>query len=130
MKVQRKITPTTIVEAEGETVAEVFEALAALESVFHGHETCGLCGKTGVSYSCQQDKDANRYYKALCDSCGAEFRFGVKKSPPGVLFPQLKDKDGNWKPNGGWAKWQQHEGAASAPKQNGQSARGGDYPEF
>ncbi len=105
MKVQRKVSGTTIVEAEGGTVKEVFEAIALLESIFCGHETCGLCGKTGVRYECQHDKDGNAYHKAICLACGAEFRFGVKKAPAGVLFPQLKDKDGNWKPNGGWAKW-------------------------
>lgn len=105
MKVQRKISPTTILEAEGQTVAEVFEALARLEEIFHGHEVCGLCQKANVAYQVRQDKEGNKYYQAVCLSCGGEFRFGVKKSPPGALFPQMKDKDGNWKPNGGWAKW-------------------------
>ena len=105
MKIQRKISGTTIVEADGDTVMEVFEALANLESIFSGHETCGLCGKTGVTYACQRDKDNNRYFKAVCLACGAEFRFGIKREPEGALFPQLKDKDGNLKPNGGWAKW-------------------------
>jgi hypothetical protein len=108
MKVQRKVSQTTILEVEGQTVAEVFENLARLEEIFSGHETCGLCKGTGVQYQVRQDKDGNKYYQAVCRACGAEFRFGVKKSPPGALFPQLKDKDGNRKPDGGWAKWQGH----------------------
>lgn len=105
MMIERKISATTIVKAEGQTVAEVFEALARLESVF-GREVCGLCQKTGVRYDVQEDKEGHKYHKAICLSCGGEFRFGVRKTPPGVLFPQLKDKDGVWKPNGGWAKWE------------------------
>lgn len=107
MKVQRKISPTTLIEAEGQTVADVFEALSRLEEVFHGHEVCGLCHGKDVSYQVRQDKDGNKYYQAVCqaDGCHAEFRFGVKKQPAGVLFPQLKDRDGKWKPNGGWTIW-------------------------
>lgn len=102
MKIQRKVSATTILEAEGETVAAVFEALALLESVFCGRERCGLCSALGVRYEVQRDKEGNAYHKAICLACGAEFRFGVRKAPPGVLFPQLKDAQGNVKPNGGW----------------------------
>ena len=103
MKVSHKVSATVILEAEGDTVAEVFEALARLEAVFAGHDTCGLCSKTGVRYEVQNDKDGNAYYKAICLACAAEFRFGVKRAPAGALFPQLKDQAGNWKPDGGWA---------------------------
>lgn len=106
MKVNRKVSPTTIVEAEGATVAEVFEALAALEEIFSGHETCGACGNVGVHYSVRRDKQDNKYYQAVCNKCGAEFRFGVRRAPPGSLFPQMKDRDGREKPNNGWVKWQ------------------------
>jgi hypothetical protein len=105
MKVQRKISPTTIIEVEGNTVAEVFEKLACLESVFHGYEVCGLCGKREVTYKAQEDKEGHKYHNAVCLNCGAEFRFGMRKSPPGVLFPQTKDQAGNVKPDGGWSKW-------------------------
>lgn len=110
MKVQRKVSPTTIIEAEGATVAEVFEALARLESVFHGYEKCGFCGE-GVAYECQEDKEGHKYYKVVClnTDCGGEFRFGQRKQPHGVLFPQLKDRDGKRKPFGGWAKWSANE---------------------
>lgn len=105
MKVSRKISPTTLVEAEGATVADVFEALASLEDVFHGHEVCGLCQGKEVCYQVRQDKEGNKYYQVHCLSCGGEFRFGVRRSPPGQLFPQYKDKEGKTKPEGGWTKW-------------------------
>jgi hypothetical protein len=114
MKVQRKVSPTTILEAEGQTVAEVFEQLARLEEVFHGHEICGLCKKPGAAYRVRQDKDGNKYHEAVCLACGAEFRFGVRKTPAGVLFPQRKDAEGNVKPNDGWSKWTPN-GEAGAP---------------
>jgi hypothetical protein len=129
MKVQRKVSATTIVEVDGDSVADVFEALACLENIFAGHETCGLCQKTGVRYECQQDKEGNKYYKAVCVACGAEFRFGVRRQD-GQLFPQLKDKDGNFKPNGGWAKWVQNQQQAPPPRQQPQKQQysGNDVP--
>ena len=105
MKVQRKISPTTIIEAEGDTVAEVFEALSRLEEAFHGHEECGLCHGKDVAYQTRQDSAGNKYYQAVCLACRAEFRFSLRRTPVGVLYPQLKDKDGRVKPDGGWAVW-------------------------
>lgn len=105
MRVERKVSNTTTIEATGATVAEVFEQLAQLESVFCGHERCGLCSERRVSYQCQQDASGNKYYKAVCLDCGGKFRFGVRKQPQGMLFPQLKDKLGAIKPNAGWTKW-------------------------
>jgi hypothetical protein len=110
LKIQRKINSTTIVEATGNTVAEVFEALSRLESVFNAFDKCGMCGKASFQYQCQEDKQGHKYHKCICLSCGAEFRFGVKKSPPGVLFPQLKDQQGNWKQNEGWGKYERQQG--------------------
>lgn len=95
-------------------MAEVFEALARLEEVFHGHEECGLCKNRNVGYQVRQDKDGNKYYQAVCLTCRAEFRFGVRREPPGCLFPQRKDADGNWKPNGGWLRYEPPADAAPA----------------
>jgi hypothetical protein len=125
MKVQRKVGPTTILEAEGATVAEVFEALARLEEVFHGYEVCGACQGKDVSYQVREDKQGNKYYQAHCHGCGCEFRFGVKRQPPGCLFPQLKDNNGNWKENGGWVKWNRNEDnkPQAAPKSDEEYGR-------
>ena len=106
MKVQRKVSATTILEAEGSTVAEVFEALARLENVFNGHEVCGLCKSNRTAYQIVQDTQGHKYHSVLCMACGGEFKFGMRKAPPGCLFPQYKDADGNWKPNNGWTKWE------------------------
>ncbi len=61
MKVQRKVSPTTILEAEGQTVAEVFEALASLEEIFHGYEVCGDCGQA-LKDERGKDKPARTFY--------------------------------------------------------------------
>ena len=125
MKVQRKISPTTIIEADGQTVADVFEALARLEDVFHGHEVCGACQAGNVTYQMRTDKDGNKYYQAHCLKCHAEFRFGVRREGNGVLFPQYKDADGNVKPNGGWVRFQPRDGGADAETSGRKTPQGG-----
>lgn len=128
MKIQRKISPTTIIEAEGDTLVDVFERLASLEEIFHGYETCGLCKKSNVAYQARQDKEGNKYYQAHCLDCRAEFRFGVKKVPKGALFPQKKDAQGNWKPDGGWAKWEGKKQTEPAPDNRQYDEDGSNVP--
>ena len=106
MKVQRKLGLNTIVEADGDTVAEVFEDLALLEWVFSHPRVCGLCREEGRDFlRPRKTGQGKKYHKCVCVGCGAEFRFGVRTCRPGVLFPQLKDAEGRDKPNGGWSKW-------------------------
>lgn len=109
LKVQRKLNANTIIEADGQTTAEVFEKLASLEEVFRVTQ-CGKCGCDRVTFTVRRDKEDHVYYQAQCldANCGAEFRFGVRKKPAGTLFPQLKDRDGNWKNFGGWLIWNDH----------------------
>ena len=49
MKVQLKTTPTTLIEATGETLQEVFEQVARLTEIFAAGP-CGLCGGTAVKH--------------------------------------------------------------------------------
>ena len=104
MKVQLKINPNTILEAEGKTVKEVFTNLAQLEDAFSIGQ-CGLCG-SAVNHVVRT-VDKYTYYEARClnKACRAKFTFGQSKNTEGALFPQKKDKDGNWKANGGWEIW-------------------------
>ena len=104
MKVQRKLGSTIIIEAEGATVVDVFDTLAALEEIFRPRP-CGSCKCNSITYTLRTDKEGNKYRQATCLSCGAEFRFGLKRGPAGILFPQLRDKSGQSKPNGGWVKF-------------------------
>ncbi len=104
MKVTRKISPSTVIEAEAPTVLELFEILSQLEEIFRAGP-CGCCGGTRIKFRTRCVPGDLKFHEAVCD-CGAALGFGQKKHPAGVLFPQRKDAEGNWKPNGGWAKWQ------------------------
>jgi hypothetical protein len=101
VKVQVTVNARTIVEVEGETVKDVFDELAGAEEVF-AIDQCGLCGTAGVRHVVRH-VDKYSYYEAHCTNaeCRARFAFGQSRDVPGGLFPQRKDKDGNWKPNGG-----------------------------
>jgi hypothetical protein len=103
MKVTRKLSANTIVEAEGDTVLALFESLSQLEEVFRPGP-CGLCAGTQVRFR-TREVNGNKFHEAVCCACGAAFSFGMKKQPAGVLFPQRKNGDGALKPNGGWIKW-------------------------
>jgi hypothetical protein len=103
MKVQRKINQSTIVEADGQTVMELFEQLSQLEEIFRSGP-CGLCKGTQIGFRTRENAGV-KFHEALCLGCGAAFAFGTKKAPAGVLFPQRKDAEGKWKPDGGWSKW-------------------------
>jgi hypothetical protein len=106
MKVQRKLGINTIVEAEAPTPAELFDALAMLEEIFRPRP-CGLCKGAAVTFTMRQDREGNKYRQAQCTGCGAEFRFGLRKGPGGLLFPQANSKHGH-KDNGGWSKFEPH----------------------
>ena len=61
MKVQVKLTPTTIVEAEGKNPLEVFQELAMLSEVF-GEGTCGRCSGTDLRYVIRKVQDGKKQY--------------------------------------------------------------------
>jgi hypothetical protein len=103
MKVTRKLSGNTVVEAEGQTMVEMFEKLSQLEEIFRPGP-CGLCRGTQVGFR-TREVGGVKFHEAWCHGCGAALGFGTKKQPAGVLFPQRKDSDGKWKPNGGWSKW-------------------------
>ena len=103
MKIQRKISANTVVDADGQTVLELFEKLSQLEEIFRPGP-CGLCEGAHTGFR-TREVGGVKFHEAVCLGCGAAFAFGTKKAPAGVLFPQRKDADGHVKPNGGWTKW-------------------------
>lgn len=118
MKLTRHLSMMVSVEADGDTVAEVFERLAQLEEVFTACPSCGLCKSDRITYRVRLDAEGNKYYEAVCLACRGEFRFGQRRTPAGVLFPQLKDGSGNIKPDGGWIRYEQMAGRAAAQPHN------------
>src|SRR4051794_7091064 len=102
MKVQRKVNGSTILEASGETLLEVFEQLSTMMEVF-GVERCGLCQCSPVGFRTREVNNI-KFHEAFCYNCGAALAYGQKKQPAGVLFPRRRDAQGNKLPNGGWSK--------------------------
>ena len=103
MKITRKLSTNTVVEAEGATMVELFEQLSQLEEIFRPG-ACGLCKGTQVGFR-TREVGGVKFHEAVCHGCGAAFAFGQRKGAGGQMFPQRKDADGNVKPNGGWSKW-------------------------
>jgi hypothetical protein len=67
----------------------VFDTLAALEEIFRPRP-CVLAKCSSITYTLRADEEGNKCRQGACLSCGAEFRFGLKRGPGGQLFPQLK----------------------------------------
>ena len=90
------------VELEGETQVDLFAQLGAFQEVFDETE-CGKCQSENLRFQVR-NVDDNLYYELKCMDCGARLSFGVMKKG-GRLFPRRKDKEGNWRPDRGWVKW-------------------------
>ncbi len=107
MQVQLKVNARTIVHADGDTMADVFEQLAGMQEVFGYCERCGLCNSERLRYVVREN-DGYKFFEVHCQNvdCRARFAFGQSKQHPGALFPQRKDKEGNAKPNQGWTRWE------------------------
>jgi hypothetical protein len=86
---------------EGADAKAVFDEIASAIEVF-GHSRCGACDSERTALV-TRDYDGNTYREIKCQDCGSVLGLGQRKD--GKLFPRRKDKDGNWLPNNGWAKW-------------------------
>jgi len=88
---------------------ELFAKLAHLEEIF-GHNQCVKCKSNNlkrVIRTAQGTDDKGKvktytYYELRCEDCYARFQFGQGDNG---MFPQRKDKDGNYKPDGGWVRY-------------------------
>jgi len=109
MKVQIKLNPTTLVECEGQTVQEIFKGLASLSEVFR-YDHCAICNGIRLQFVARQNKGFNFFeLRCLNEQCKARLSFGQPKDGKGGLFPQRKLKDGSYKPNNGWIRWEGEE---------------------
>lgn len=91
-------------EITGDTVKALFKEIAAIQEVFDAESSCGCCGKTNLRFLARK-VDKFDFYELACQDCHARFAFG-QNLEGGALFPKRKDKDGEWLPNRGWAKFQ------------------------
>lgn len=89
MKVEIKVTPNTIVTAEGDTHLDIFKQLSSLFEIF-GEEKCLKCGGT-YKYRVRTVTDGKKTYEypeLVCTNreCRAKLQFG--QSEGGSLFPK------------------------------------------
>jgi len=115
MKVQVKVSPKVIVEAEGTTQTTIFEQLASMQEVFGQFGQCGKCKSDELQFIVREDDKKHKYYEILCRKCFAKFGFG-QKSDGGALFPRRKETEnqsvmqgqleaGAKLPDGGWTRY-------------------------
>lgn len=123
MKVQVKVAPKVIVEAEADTHVDLFEQISSLQEVFGQHK-CGKCGCEKLRFVVRTDKDDNKYYELACQNfeCKAKLAFGAHKKGGG-LFPKRKESEnqslaggtveaGAYLPSNGWLRYNKQKGHA------------------
>lgn len=106
-------------ESEVANAKAAVEFLAQVEEIA-GEESCGLCKSTAIAHDVREF-GGNKYYKLVCQSCGAQMDFGQNRDGVG-LFAKRRDSDTKQSlPNRGWYVWQgQHQDHESHPQQQAQ----------
>lgn len=81
-----------------------FEAIAAIQELFE-EEACGCCKAKNIRCDVREIS-GNKYFKLLCNACGATLDFGQHKDGKG-LFVKRTDRDTHAQlPNAGWYHYQ------------------------
>jgi len=104
-------------EVAGETIRDVFKAIAGVQDVFEADRTCGVCGGQELVLQHRLVGDYE-YFELACRTlddrerkCNARLAFGQSKKGGG-LFPKRKGDDDAWLPNRGWSRYTKPGGAA------------------
>lgn len=93
------------VEVEGDQ-KQVFRDISSFQEIFENLK-CGKCGSTNIRLVVRNVTKGNKtyeYFEARCLDCGAKLEFGQSQDE-NTLFPKKKTEEGEWKPDGGWTKW-------------------------
>jgi hypothetical protein len=80
---------------------EAFGFVGDCEQAF-GMTKCGNCQSENISPIHRKAKGYD-FYEWKCGECHHSLRFGLTIEDH-VLFPKRKSDNGEWLPNGGWAK--------------------------
>ncbi len=119
-----KITYTTAngrltFEMDVTTGKQAFEVVAAVQELFEEPD-CGACKSANIRCDVREF-DANKYFKLVCNDCGAQLDFGQHKDGKG-LFVKRRGEDKQPLPDRGWYVWQGSK-QAEKPKPNLPSRR-------
>lgn len=129
MKAVYRVNERVTVEADGMTVADVFEGVARLASVLGAATKCGCCGSAAIL---PRVKDAQgfRFHELVCQEskCGATFSFGQHKDVKGSLFPKFSDEHGRPKPNAGWSIYRGRQDEQPTPRPSNNQYQPGGPP--
>lgn len=115
MKLQFQVNDRVTVEAEGDSVKDLFTQIHALVESF-GTSTCGCCGENDIVPVARKNGKFTFYeFKCRTKGCGAKMSMGVKDD--GSIYPRRKvhadspliaegkAKEGDWLPDNGWTRW-------------------------
>jgi hypothetical protein len=98
-------------EFEVDTQVELFEELAAFQEIFE-NRVCTRNGQSSdnVVFRVRKDKEENKYYEMVCMDPNKELflakkAFNVHKTPKGYLYWEVKNKEGEFKKNNGWLRY-------------------------
>lgn len=91
-----------LIEVEGESIKDLFRAIAEAQEILDADAACGACGSQVVKHHVR-DIDKFTYFELRCE-CGAALAFGQLKEGGG-LFPKRKGADGKELPNRGWVRY-------------------------
>ena len=89
-------------EVEVATGKAAFEVIAAVQELFE-EEKCGNCDSPRIRCDVRE-YDGNKYFKLVCNVCGAQIDFGQHKDGKG-LFIKRFDKDKRPMDHNGWYIW-------------------------
>jgi len=118
MKIIKHIGPYTF-EIEGKSIKDMWKNLSDISEVF-SDQVCGACKSDNIA-PVHRVVDDNDFYEIRCNECYAKLSFGQHKKGD-TLFPHRKDKDGKYKPNGGWEKYVKNNTEEQSAESKAQSA--------
>ena len=90
-------------EFEGHTHKEIVTILEGIQEVFDESE-CGCCKSTKIRFDVREF-DGNKYYKLLCEACGATLDFGQHKTGDSLFAKRFVKDTREPMPNRGWYKY-------------------------
>jgi hypothetical protein len=113
MKVRYTTADKSLVfEFEHADTKAIFDELSSIQEIFE-QEKCGNCDGVNFKFSKRNVDNKYVYRELVCKMCHHRLSLGQQQKD-GSLFPQRKDKQGNYKPKNGWHVWTPNEDIGEA----------------